>query len=111
MKKYLLFILIVLSPILAQASDDCGLVSVKNLVVEADRENGSAWANTMHIQITGSSCSGIDYAYLKNDRPAYAGILSLLLSAQASGRDVQVIVRDAQGLGANSREIEYVIIP
>ena len=65
----------------------------------------------MHIQITGSSCSGIDYAYLKNDRPAYAGILSLLLSAQASGRDVQVIVRDAQGLGANSREIEYVIIP
>lgn len=111
MKRYFLFIFLALNAILVHGADNCGSTPIKNLTIEADRENGSAWANTLHIEITGSSCSSIDYAYLKNDQPSYASILSTLLSAHASGKNVTVIVKSAGGLGPNSREIDYIILP
>lgn len=110
MKKIVFTILLLLSPVAANAIENCGLVSVKGIVIQADREIGSPWANTMRINISGSACAGIDYAYLKNAHPAYNSILSLLLSAQARGINVSVRVKSSTGISATAREIEYITL-
>jgi hypothetical protein len=95
----------------AAAIESCGLLSIKDLTIEASRENGSAWANTMSFNVSKGSCDGLQIAYLKNDHPAYASILSALLSLKVSGELVEVYVKSSSGLSGNAREIEYIRIP
>ena len=111
MKKIILLSLLSFTSFSANALMNCGLVPVKEIVIETDRENGSVWANTMHINISGSACSGISHTYLRNDHPAYNSTLSLLLSAHARGQDIKVIVKSTEGLSSYSREIDYIILP
>ena len=110
--KYKLFALtIALMPLAASAIDSCGSVPVRELVVQGSRENGAAWANTARISVTGSACVGIDYAYMSLDNPALPSILSVLMSAQAQGRSVDLVVKSATGISATAKEIEYIRLP
>ncbi|WP_444922777.1 hypothetical protein ACJJH9_11175 [Microbulbifer sp. DLAB2-AF] len=92
----------------AQAYLECGSISVKGLTVQASRENGSAFENTMRIVVSSGACEGVTYAYLKNDHPAYAGILSVILAAQASNQNISVYVKEADGIIPGAKEIEWV---
>lgn len=111
MKKIILLSLLSFASASAYALINCGVIPVKEIAVEANRENGSVWSNTMHINIKGSACSGVSHAYLKNDNPAYNSTLSLLMSAHAGGKSVRVVVKSAPGISSYAREIDYIVMP
>ncbi|GAA5444833.1 hypothetical protein Misp06_03025 [Microbulbifer sp. NBRC 101763] len=66
---------------------ECGYIDVKGITVQATRDNGSAFVNTLrtHVNYQGD-CSGVMYTYLKNSKASYPRVLSTILSAQASGK-------------------------
>ncbi|WP_445357376.1 hypothetical protein ACJJIC_15790 [Microbulbifer sp. ANSA002] len=90
---------------------ECGYIDVKGITVQANRDNGSAYANTMRIHVNyQGDCVGVKYAYLKNSESSYASILSTLLTAQASGKKVSVNVKESSGIASDAHEIEWVSI-
>ena len=63
----------------------------------------------MRINVSAGTCEGVTFAYLKNGHPAYSGIMSVFLAAQATGVEVTVVVKESNGIYSNSREIEWVV--
>lgn len=110
MNKISILLLLLFCTSSANALISCGSVPVKRLTIEADRENGSVWANTVSIDVSGGACGSSTTAYLKNDHPAYNSIVSTLLSVHARGGLIKVVVKSAQGISANAKEIEYVVL-
>jgi len=107
-----IMILIVISgfSLNAYAALDCGNVVVKNLTVQAERENGSLFANTMRIHVANTGCAGVTYAYLENGDDAYSSTLAVLMAAQAQGKKVRLFVKNNPGIYKGAYKIEWVII-
>ncbi|WHI45614.1 hypothetical protein [Microbulbifer sp. VAAF005] len=90
---------------------ECGYIDVKGITVQATRDNGSAYADTLRIFVNSQGdCEGVKYAYLENSEPSYPSILSTLLSAQASGKKVSVNVKESSGISSDAHEIEWISI-
>jgi hypothetical protein len=91
---------------------DCGSLSIDKLIVQADRSNGSSFANKVVVKMGAdkhANCAAITYAYLENTDEAYSGILSTLLAARVAERPVRITVDDASG-DPDKKRIEFVEI-
>ncbi len=110
MKQIMLLLFVLFIPGTANALEICGVMPVGNIVVQADRENGTPWANTTRFDLSGSGCSGIAYAYLFNDHPTQKSILAVLLTAQATNRNVVVVVKSSERISSTAREIEFITL-
>ena len=86
------------------ASTKCGYLTVKSLTIQADRENGSLYANTLRISVADGVCADIKWAYISNTHSAYEGILTALLQ----GGKFYIWVQDSLGIYPNAREIEWI---
>lgn len=86
----------------------CGTLNVVGLTAQAERANGSLYANTMRVNVENQQCVGVKYAYLTNTQAAYSSVLSMLLSAQARGKTINIYVKDTAGIYSDAREIEWV---
>lgn len=102
------FVVLLSSTTLVHACLECGSIPVTGLTIQASRENSSAFENIMRINVSSGTCQGVIYAYLKNDHPAYSGILSVLLAAQATDKNIFVVVKESGGIGTGAKEIEWV---
>ncbi len=112
MKSILLALACFLVVSSANATVDCGIIPVSGLRIEASRDNGHPLANTLSITVAGiGSCPGIQLAFMENDNPAYSSILSTLLSVQARGGTVKVVVSSAETYSSAAKRIEYLEFP
>ena len=85
-------------PNYAFSAVDCGSLTVRGLTVQAERENGSKYANTMRILVDHGTCTGVKYAYLKNNQSAYDSTLSMLMALHAQNKNVRVWVKETTGI-------------
>lgn len=106
----LLFLLLL--PSTSFAYIGCGSMPVVDLTIQASRDNGSLYANTLRINLPSTgACSDYSFGYLKNTHAAYYSFLSVLGAAQLSGQNVQVYISEAPGIYPEAREIEFIIKP
>lgn len=83
---------------------------MKNLYVQADRNDNSFHANKLLI-IMGDEkkpeCNDFTFAYIENTHDAYDGILSLTLAAKLSGSKLRIQVENTP-IEAGARRIAWV---
>ena len=94
-KKFLFFICLLISSPIYAANKDCGVVLLTKVYVQADRIDGSTHGNKMLVGFNSPSCVGITLAYLENDHDAFAGMLSMALTAYTTGKKIRVYIDDA----------------
>ena len=114
MKRLLSFI-ILLSPFLSYGELlNCGYADVDRLIVQGDREGTHGHENTLLASLKKDGvdvmCSGKNYIYIENTDPAYQGMLSVLLAAQMSGKQVNVFVNTTEITGGNAVEIAFIAL-
>ena len=119
MKKKVLSILILLAwiPLVSNAAlVTCDNVYISDVWVEGNRDDGFVLQNTMLIRIkdTGgvyTQCNGKDYFHLENTSQAFSGMLSIALTAQTTGKQVQISINTNQSTSnAYSYQIAYIRI-
>lgn len=111
--KYLLLIVLILSSAHSFSEVvNCGSADIRRLAVHGDREGAHDHENKLLIELEKDSllyrCDGKSYAYLDNTNPAYSGVLSILLAAQAQGKKVEVWINSTVIAGGNAAEIAWV---
>ena len=93
---------------------NCGSREIGLISVQGDREGSHHHENRLVLRLSenGSlvSCSGNAYLYLDNSDPAFSGILSTLLSAQAQGKKVDVFANGQNTVGGNTAEIAWITL-
>ena len=87
---------------------------IKDLYVEAEREDDPTFNNKLYIVLgdengNNITCNGSSYAYIDNSKAAYSGILATTLSAYAANREVMLYVNPSIN-GPASYTIELAII-
>lgn len=74
----------------------CGKHDIERILVQGDREGIHAYENKLLVELSQNgtviTCSGKNYVYMDNTDPAYHGVLSAVLAAYASGRQIEVWV-------------------
>jgi hypothetical protein len=113
LKTRLLLFMFFALPLLASAELlNCGESDVKRIVVLGDREGTHAHENKLLVELYNNgvnvSCAGMPYVYMDFDNPAYSSVLSMLLSAQTTGKKVQVSVNTTVKAASNGVEISYI---
>lgn len=93
---------------------DCGYNDVERVLVQGDREGTHSHEYKLIVHLTNNGedvfCStGANYVYIENTSSAYNGILSTILAAQASGRQIQVYVNTTVTAG-NAVQIAWVAL-
>jgi len=104
-KNGLLKSLVLLSLSLSSASSfadlvDCGKRDIRKVMINGDRDDGLAHANSLVIMISDSTylCNGKTYIYMKNDHPAYSSMLSTALAAKHAKQELYVYVNSSKVL-------------
>ena len=83
---------------------DCGFVTVGKLYTQSDRSDGSSHGNKLLVEI-GDGCP--PFGCVANSAAAYNGILSMLLAAKLSDKEIRIVVSDEPPLSGAAR-IEWV---
>ncbi|AIW18592.1 hypothetical protein F0267_28435 [Vibrio coralliilyticus] len=104
MRKFIFLVLFsILSTPIYAGNKSCGIVSLTQVYVQADRVDGSTHGNKMLIGFNSSSCPNVQLAYLENTDDAYSGMLSIALAAYTSGKSVHVMVDDSKDASGAKR--------
>ncbi|GEM_PF-1756488 len=111
--KVTITLLLLLIPFFSSAAVvSCATNDVKRILVQADREGSHGHENKLIIQLSNNGvdilCAGNTYVYIENTSPAYTGVLSVLLAAQASARQVEIFVNTTVIAGGNAAQIAWV---
>ncbi|EGU50942.1 hypothetical protein VINI7043_11511 [Vibrio nigripulchritudo ATCC 27043] len=102
--KYLFSVALIMASIFSNVANaafiDCGLQELQQVMIQADRDDGNAHANSLVIKLKDNSCNGRSYLYLKNNHPAYSGMVSIALAAKANNQSLRVYVNSSRVLGS-----------
>ncbi len=108
--KKLLICLLLFSNMSNAARLDCGMANIQRLYVQGEREDEFLHQNSLIVILASDksqACSDVNFAMMKNDKPAYNSVLSMLLSSYTTKSQIRVVV-NSNDLGAKTHNIEWV---
>jgi hypothetical protein len=87
---------------------DCGVREVTRLEVQGDRDDNHPNANSlvMHLD-SGGSCD-TNFVFIKTSHPMFNAMLSIALTAKASGKPLQVYV-NSNNVSGRALEISLLV--
>jgi len=86
---------------------DCGYSTVKLFYVIGSRFDGNANNNRLLVSLPERCSATAPLDFVRNDDPSYEGILSMLLAAKMSDKQIRFVVNDSISTH-NSVKIEWV---
>ena len=95
LKSILVFSILTSATIVNGALIDCGVVNIKEIMIQADRDDNHQHANTLFIQ-TVESCNSTNSFFIKNNHPAYNTMVSLALTASATNKKLSIALNGSK---------------
>ena len=85
---------------------------ISDVWVQGDRDDNSVYQNSLVIRFQNSegtylTCGGKDHLYLENTAASFSGMLSIALSAQISGKSVD-LAYTTKGGSTNSNKLVFI---
>jgi hypothetical protein len=96
------------------ATTHCDNFYISDVWVEGARDDNHALANKVVVRIKDSDgsykqCGGKDYLHIENTSPAYSGMLSIALTAQTTGKKVEIAINTSTTT-AYSNQLAFIRI-
>lgn len=115
MRKIFAIMLIILPSISLADTVSCKGIYIEKVVVEGDRDDNMAFANHFILSFKDSSgasyhCADAQYTHLPLNHTATKMLLSTALSAQAMGREVDILVNTNDKITTLSNQLSAIVV-